>query len=348
MSPQDFREYQREELIAARMRDIIRSRVSVGEDEAFEQFSREKATATLNYVRLDAASTPTSSSTSRDEGDRGVGGAQQGGGRQASGTRARRSGCPSAASRATSSRSSTRAREPEDQQAEAKKKIERGSSAHQQGRRLRRRRARGERRRQRGRGGELGCVAKGKMVKPFEDALSALEEGKSRRVVESEYGFHILKVEKIAKEAEAERLGTRRRFGGELYLGHESERLAAEAAKKILAAVHGGKSLEEALSDVPRRARGEPPKAEARQEGREGQEGREAPRTTTRRRREDRRRRTTRRARRSRRQLPFNTTGDADPGRAPGTESSRHRVQASQKPGDVPERHRPSSRRATP
>ena len=35
------------------MRDIIKQRVRVGENEAFEQFSREKATATLDFVRLE-------------------------------------------------------------------------------------------------------------------------------------------------------------------------------------------------------------------------------------------------------------------------------------------------------
>src|SRR5690606_15935316 len=39
--------------IAARMRDFIRARVRVGENEAFEQFSREKSTRTLSYVRFD-------------------------------------------------------------------------------------------------------------------------------------------------------------------------------------------------------------------------------------------------------------------------------------------------------
>ena len=47
MSPTDFREYQRDELVAARMRDLIKARARVGESEAFTQFSREKSTATL-------------------------------------------------------------------------------------------------------------------------------------------------------------------------------------------------------------------------------------------------------------------------------------------------------------
>ncbi len=53
LSSLDFRDYQKQELIAARMRDIVKQRVRVGENEAFEQFSREKATVTLDFVRLD-------------------------------------------------------------------------------------------------------------------------------------------------------------------------------------------------------------------------------------------------------------------------------------------------------
>ena len=53
MSPAEFRDYQRAEIIAARMRDLVRARVRVGEDEAFDQFSREKATVTLSFARFD-------------------------------------------------------------------------------------------------------------------------------------------------------------------------------------------------------------------------------------------------------------------------------------------------------
>ena len=96
------------------------------------------------------------------------------------------------------------------------------------------------------RGGEIGCLLKGKAPKPLEEAVNALAAGKLSDVVVTDAGLYLVKVEQIAKGDDAEKLG-RSQSAKELYVGMEAERLAVEGARNVLAAVKGGKTLKEAL-----------------------------------------------------------------------------------------------------
>ena len=51
--PKQFREMQERELTAARMRELVRSRVRVSREEAFQVYQRQASTATAKYVALD-------------------------------------------------------------------------------------------------------------------------------------------------------------------------------------------------------------------------------------------------------------------------------------------------------
>jgi peptidyl-prolyl cis-trans isomerase D len=244
LSSLDFREYQKQELTAARMREIIKQRVRVGESEAFEQFSREKATVTLDFVRLDRRfyadlaldTSPKAVQAWADQNKEELDKVWE--------SRKAQFLPECRVTRHVLVKLSETASDEE--KAEAKKKAERLLERINGGEDFAEVARKTSDDGSAARGGELGCVQKGKMVKPFEDAMLALGEGKVSGVVQSEFGFHILKVERIAKDADAEKLG-RQQTAVEGYIGHESERLATEGAKKILEAVRGGKPLKEAL-----------------------------------------------------------------------------------------------------
>lgn len=247
MSPQEFRSYQKEELIAARMRDLIRSRVQVGETEAFARYAKDKSQAIVSYVRFDkrfyaelvadksAKAIDAWVALNKEEEER------------VWNARKPQYTPECRVTRHILAKVNSDAADPDAEKEKAKQKIkeakerlDKGESFADVAKALSEDGSADD-------GGMLGCVGKGKMVKPFEEAMFKAEAGK---VVEAEtqFGFHLVVVDKIAKDLEAEALG-RAEVDKEIYLAHEAERLAAEAAKSILAAARGGKKLDDAVNE---------------------------------------------------------------------------------------------------
>ncbi len=50
-------------------------------------------------------------------------------------------------------------------------------------------------------GGDLGWVALGEMVKPFEQALFAMDKGATSKIVETQFGYHLIKLDDVRSEA---------------------------------------------------------------------------------------------------------------------------------------------------
>ena len=49
-SPTEFREWQSREILAGKMRDLVRAPVRVAEDEALDRYKVERTTATVSYA----------------------------------------------------------------------------------------------------------------------------------------------------------------------------------------------------------------------------------------------------------------------------------------------------------
>jgi peptidyl-prolyl cis-trans isomerase D len=246
-SPTEFKAMQRLEMLAQRMRDLVRARVRVGEQEAWSVYQREKATVTIRFAALrrewfarhaiDASPAAVEAWARQHEEEV----SKTFEGRKAQylpECRAARHILVKVPEGAT-----------DDQKAEARKKIdlalqriERKEDFAAVARQVSEDTSAAE-------GGDLGCFQRGRMVKPFEDAVFGLEVGAVSAVVETHFGLHIIKLDAIHKDAAAEAVG-RRDTAKALMVSHETEAIMADVAKKVLASVKAGKKLDEALAEA--------------------------------------------------------------------------------------------------
>lgn len=245
LSPSDFRDFQRREMVAARMRDLVRSRVHVAEAEGYDDYARRKATLTLGYLELDrnffADLFIDQSQKVIDEW------AAKNADEINKAYEARKSQLEGECRVARHILAKVSSDASEDDKAKAKKRIDKALDLVNKGEDFGDVARRFSEDNSATKGGELGCIAKKQTVEPFEKALFALEEGKVSPIVTSDFGHHVIKLEKIAKGDGMEKV-VKAVIARDLYLKHAAETLAAEGAKKIHASVKAGKSLDEALA----------------------------------------------------------------------------------------------------
>lgn len=215
-SPTEFRAWQERELLASKVRDVVRAPVRVAEEEAWLRYSGEKSNATLSYVPIRHAYIEKHLSASDAEVDawakanpslvgapmiRHILAKFPAGDAGADGRNAAKAKIEKALARVKKGESF----------ADIAKEISEDGSASQ--------------------GGQLGEKTEG-FVEPFRKAADALKAGEmTQEPVETQFGYHIIKKDDPRRAS---------------FLKAKAHDEAKAIAAKILADVKAGKSAEEA------------------------------------------------------------------------------------------------------
>lgn len=250
LSPVDFRDFEKQELTAQRVRELVRQRVQISESEAFTQFTQEKETAVIDSVKLDRRYYADAVIDRSPEAIRAWADKNKAEVDKAWESRKSNYAPECRVVRHILAKLDEHALDPDAEKAKSKQRIDDAIARLDKGESFAKvADAVSDDRTPVSHGGELGCVqkAQSRLMKPLEDAVFALEEGKRSGPIETELGYQIVQVDKIAKGADAEAIG-RAQTERDLYLAQESERLTIEGAKEINAAMKGGKSLSDALT----------------------------------------------------------------------------------------------------
>ncbi|MCC6521701.1 MAG: SurA N-terminal domain-containing protein [Polyangiaceae bacterium] len=249
-TPGDFRESQRRELIAARMRALVQSRVRVSEAEVYDEYARANERMVVDYVKLE---NPWYVAWVVDPSD-----AALAAWAEAHAADVDKAFEPEKAKFAEEcrvvrqlvldwDRSADDADAQKDKQKAALEELrKRITAAKEPGRELTLVvRERSDDVASRARDGLVGCLPKSE--DPLATAAFALKSaGDLGPVVETPSGLAVVYLDAVAKGEDAGRLG-RLDVARRVYLGAEAERLSKEGAKQILDAAKGGKDLAEAV-----------------------------------------------------------------------------------------------------
>lgn len=240
-SVNEFLESQVEEFLAERMREVVRSSVTVSDGEVWDAFVRERDRADISYVKLSPAYFRDQLDPSDDELRAWMAANTEEIAREYQANlhrytnlepqvRASHILIRAAASASEDERAAARARveallgrvrSGADFAALARENSDDSSAAQ---------------------GGDLGYNARGRMVAPFDEAQFALELGQVSDIVETNFGFHLIKVTG-KREGDVPEDEAKLELAGRLYREARSSELSEEAANQILARLTAGEDF---------------------------------------------------------------------------------------------------------
>jgi peptidyl-prolyl cis-trans isomerase D len=94
-------------------------------------------------------------------------------------------------------------------------------------------------------GGDLGWVERGSLEPALADAMFSLEAGKVSEPIETPLGYHVVKVDEKQAAADKKLADVENEIATTLYKQQQAKDLAKAEAEKALAALKGGKTLQE-------------------------------------------------------------------------------------------------------
>lgn len=248
-SPREFKDMQRKEMIAARMRDLVRSRVRVPVAVAFEQYSRERSRVTVRTVDIkrswfakylvDTSNKAVATWAANNKAQ--VNAAWK----------AAKSGwkknCPEIREIVIPFTADTT----DDDKVILRGKIDAAKKALAAGQPF----AQVAREDSQGPtamiGGEVGCLTKdyGDDFKQISDAVKSLKPGQVSPVIETPDGFHLVKLERRVGENDIEKVG-RQFIARRLQAKFAAENMVKKFATDLMAKAKTGESLEKATKEL--------------------------------------------------------------------------------------------------
>ena len=97
-------------------------------------------------------------------------------------------------------------------------------------------------------GGDLGCFPRGRMVPAFDDAVFSMKAGEVSDLVQSNFGFHVIRLGSLREEAIPPLAQVKERIR-QIVTSSKVEELAEEKSGGLAAALGRGRTLEEAAKE---------------------------------------------------------------------------------------------------